>query len=150
MFGVTRKTTDPMLELLWNLQRRMGRTYEPFGMFDWQPAEFTTAWTPAVDIVEEPDAIRIVAEIPGVPKERVEVLAADGRLEIRGDAETEVEETGRNYHHREIGRRAYFRSLTLPPDADLERARARVSDGCLTVDVPKRSGAVKGRKVPVE
>ena len=54
MPGITRKPADPWMELLYNLQRRMGRVFpEPFGILDWQPAETTTAWIPAVDVFED-------------------------------------------------------------------------------------------------
>lgn len=55
MFGVIRKTPrDPWMEVLYNLERRMGRVFnEPFGTFDWPVGEVTTAaWTPVVDILE--------------------------------------------------------------------------------------------------
>ncbi len=58
MFSVTKR--DPMLDLLYHLEHRMGRSFnEPFGAFEWPvPEAATTAWLPLVDIFEEPDAIR--------------------------------------------------------------------------------------------
>jgi HSP20 family molecular chaperone IbpA len=74
---ITRKqqqTGDPMLDLLYNLERRMGRVFsEPFTLFDVPSQALAGAWAPVVDIVEEPDLIKIVAEIPGVKPEDVRV-----------------------------------------------------------------------------
>ena len=57
MFGVTTKSQrDPMLDLLYRLERRMGRMFnEPFGFTEWNPdwnvGETTmAAWMPLVDI----------------------------------------------------------------------------------------------------
>jgi len=59
---------DPMLHLLHHLEHRIGRTFnEPFRAAEWPaPEAVTTAWLPLVDIFEEPDVIRLVAELPGV------------------------------------------------------------------------------------
>jgi HSP20 family molecular chaperone IbpA len=74
MVGITRR--DPMLELLHQLEHRMGRVFtgEPLRAFEWSvPEAATTAWLPLVDIFEEPDVIRLVAEIPGVKPEDVKI-----------------------------------------------------------------------------
>ena len=94
MPGITRKPVDPWMELLYNLQRRMGRAFnEPFTMLDWQPGEMTTAWAPMVDIFEEPDQIRIVAEIPGIKPEDVKISVEGNLLTISGMTEQVAEPT---------------------------------------------------------
>ena len=87
MFGIIRKPVqDPMLDLLYNVERRMGRVFNgPFAGFDWQFGDIaTTAWTPVVDIFEEPEFIRIVAEIPGVKPEDVKILVEGNVLTVQG------------------------------------------------------------------
>ena len=67
-------TRDPMLDLLHQLEHRMGRTFngELLRASEWPvPEAATTAWLPLVDIFEEPDVIRLVAEVPGVRPEDV-------------------------------------------------------------------------------
>jgi len=66
MFATTQR--DPMLDLLHHLEHRIGRTFnEPLRGSEWPvPETVTTAWLPLVDIFEEPDVIRLVAEVPGV------------------------------------------------------------------------------------
>jgi len=73
MFNVIKR--DPMLNLLYQLEQRMGRNFnEPLRSFEWPaPEAAATAWLPLVDIFEEPDAIRLVAEIPGVKPEDVKI-----------------------------------------------------------------------------
>ncbi len=73
MVGITQR--DPTLELLHQLEHRMGRIYnDPFRAYEWPEHEAaTTAWQPLVDIFEEPDVIRLVAEVPGVRPEDVKI-----------------------------------------------------------------------------
>ena len=73
MVGITQR--DPTLELLHQLEHRMGRIYnDSFRAFEWPVHEAaTTAWQPLVDIFEEPDVIRLVAEVPGVKPEDVKI-----------------------------------------------------------------------------
>jgi HSP20 family molecular chaperone IbpA len=65
-----------MLDLLHQLEHRMGRTFlgELLRASEWPvPEAATTAWLPLVDIFEEPDVIRLVAEVPGVKPEDVTI-----------------------------------------------------------------------------
>ena len=82
MFETTQR--DPMLNLLHQLERRTGRIFnEPFRTFDWPaPEAATAAWLPLVDIFEEPDAIRLVAELPGVSPSDVKISVEDNLLTI--------------------------------------------------------------------
>ncbi len=89
MFGVTKPVRDPMLDLLYQLERRMGRVfYEPFRPFEWTPPEATAAaWVPLVDIFEEHDQIRLVAEIPGVKSDELKIAVEGNLLTIKGTKE---------------------------------------------------------------
>ena len=82
MFGTIQR--DPMLHLLHHLEHRIGRTFnEPFRAAEWPlPEAVTTAWLPLVDIFEEPDAIRLVAELPGVRPSEVKISVEDNLLTI--------------------------------------------------------------------
>src|SRR6266568_937293 len=90
MYGTTRDST---LDLLYHLQRRTSQNFnEPFRTFDWSVPEATTAaWQPVVDIFEEADAIRLVAEVPGVRPEDVKISVEGNLLTIRGVKEQVAE-----------------------------------------------------------
>src|SRR5205085_11844011 len=80
---------DPMLHLLHHLEHQIGRTFnEPFRAAEWPaPEAVTTAWLPLVDIFEEPDAIRLVAELPGARPSEVKISAEATLLTIKGTKE---------------------------------------------------------------
>lgn len=152
MFGVTRKTPrDPMLEWLFNLERRMGRIFnEPVVGFDWQPGDVATAaWTPVVDIFEEPEFVRIVAEVPGVKPEAVKILVEGNVLSIQGTKEQIAEEKTEKVHRYERAYGAFERSFTLPAIVDAEHIKATYDAGVLTLVLPKVEKA-KPREIKLE
>src|SRR5437773_11653132 len=98
MFGTIQR--DPMLDLLHHLEHRIGRTFnEPLRAAEWPvPEAVTTAWLPLVDIFEEPDVIRLVAEVPGVRPEDVKIAVGSYLLTIKGWKEQVAEGKGGNVH----------------------------------------------------
>jgi HSP20 family protein len=152
MFGVIRKPRDPMLELLYNLERRMGRAFnEPFSAFDWTlPTEMAaTAWTPAVDIFEEADVLRFVAELPGVKPENVKLTVEGNTLTIAGTKEQVAEEQAEKVHRYERVYGAFERTFTLPATVDAAKVKAQFENGVLNVVVPKLEKA-KAQQIKVE
>jgi HSP20 family protein len=152
MFGVTRKPIrDPWLELLYNLERRMGRVFDaPLGGFDWQVGEMTTAaWTPVVDIFEEPEFVRIVAEVPGVKPEDVKILIEGNLLTIQGTKEQVAEQKAEKVHRYERTYGTFERSFALPATVDPEHIKATYDMGLLTLVLPKVEKA-KPRQIKVD
>lgn len=152
MFGITRRTArDPWAELLYNLERRMGRVFnEPLMGFDWQLGDVATAaWTPVVDIFEEPENVRIVAEIPGVKPEAVKILVENNVLTIQGTKEQIAEEKTEKVHRYERTYGAFERSFTLPATVDATSIKATYDVGLLTLVLPKVEKA-KPREIKLE
>jgi HSP20 family protein len=88
----------------------------------------TGVWMPAVDIYETKDAICVRAELPGV-------------LILRGERKFEKEVKEENYHRIERSYGTFHRSFTLPSSVDGEKVTARMKDGVLQVDLPKKEQA---------
>jgi HSP20 family protein len=152
MLGVTRKTPrDPMLDLLYNLERRMGKIFnEPLVFTDWAVPELaSTAWVPAVDIFEEPEHIRIVAEIPGVKPENFKISVEGNVLTIQGTKEQVAEEKAEKVHRYERTYGSFERSFTLPGTVDPAAIKAAYEHGVLTMVLPKLEKA-KAREIKVE
>src|SRR3989442_2636637 len=141
MFGTA--TRDPMLDLLHHVERRIGRTFnEPFRASEWPvPEAVTTAWLPLVDIFEEPDAIRLVAEVPGVRPEDVKISVEDNLLTIRGMKEQVAENKAEKVHRYERTYGAFERSFTLAASIDPNKIKATYALGVLTITLPKAETA---------
>src|SRR3989442_11984993 len=102
MVGIT--TRDPMLELLHHLEHRMGRTVngELLRASEWPvPEAATAAWLPLVDIFEEPDVIRLVAEVHGVRSEGVKISVESNQLTTTGTKEQVGQEKAEKVHRYE-------------------------------------------------
>lgn len=148
---ITRKPVqDPMLDLLYNLERRMGRVFgEPFALFETPGNGLAGAWAPVVDIVEEPELIKIVAEIPGVKPEDVRVSLENNILTISGKKEQVAEEKAEKVHRYERTYGEFVRTFTLPVTVDAAKIKAVVEQGLLTLTLPKSEQA-KPKLIEIE
>jgi HSP20 family protein len=140
-----------MLDLLYNLERRMGKYFnEPLTYIDWATPELpTAAWVPVVDIFEEPEFLRIVAEIPGVKPEHVKISVEDNVLTILGTKEQVAEEKAEKVHRYERTYGSFERSFTLPATVNAEAIKATYEHGLLTLMLPKLEKA-KARQIKVD
>lgn len=150
MFGMIRKPIrDPMLDLLYNLERRMGRVFNEPLLFDTPEVTAATAWTPVVDIFEEPEWLRIVAEVPGVKPEDVKIAVEGNTLTISGTKEQVAEEKAERVYRYERTYGTFERSFTLPATVDADHIKASYENGVLHLMLPKVEKA-KPRLVKVE
>jgi HSP20 family protein len=107
----------------------------------------TRAFVPATDIYETDDALTIVMEIPGVPKEDLDVSVESGVLNVEGRLNFKKYE-GMQPVYTEYNVGHYQRSFSLTNRIDQLKIRADVSDGVLTLVLPKAEEA-KPRKITV-
>jgi HSP20 family protein len=84
---------------------------------------------------DDPHALTVVVELPGVPAESVRVVVGDRVLAITGER-TRPKVQGRVYQQMEIEYGAFERQVRLVEDVDPERARARFEQGVLTIELP--------------
>lgn len=95
-------------------------------------------WSPLGGVSETDDAYRIQVELPGVGKDQVDVQVQDRELVISG----EIKESKHGLLHRSTRRVGKFEFRTsLPGDINPEQVSAQLSDGVLTVTVPKLQAA---------
>ena len=102
---------------------------------------------PAVDIFEDPHGIMVVAEMPGVSKERLNVQADRNTLTIEGTAAIEMP-TGMEPVHADVKSTRYSRSFVLSGELETDAIDAKLKDGVLTIRIPKRR-EFRPRKVEV-
>jgi HSP20 family protein len=108
----------------------------------------TSAWNPAVDVFEDKNAVKIVAELPGVKPEDVKLSVENNLLSIRGEKKQEAEENNDRVHRYERSYGSFERTFALPSTVDGEKISADYRHGVLTVIVPKAERA-KPREIPV-
>jgi HSP20 family protein len=139
-----------MLDLQFHLEHPMGRIFnEPLRASEWPvPEAETAAWLPVVDIFEEPDAVRLMAELPGVKPEDVTISVEGNRLTIKGTKEP-VAEKADKVHRYERTFGAFEREFRLSVSIDSDRIKATHALGVLTITLPKAETA-KLHQIKVE
>lgn len=148
---------DPAAEFN-QLRETMDRVFNNFGRWPAIRDEGLGAHTLAIDVHETPDAYVVMAAVPGVEPENVDVSIEDGVLSIKGEFQRRNEVDEQNYLRRELHYGAFERSLRLPPSIDFDRTEAAFENGMLTLTLPKRpearprsikitpKGAIEGEK----
>jgi len=105
-------------------------------------------YTPAVDIIEKNEDIFLIADMPGVDNDSVEVTLEKDTLTIYGRVEPEIPK-GLRLTESEYGVGDYQRTFSLSDEIDREGIEASVKNGVLRLTLPKAE-AVKTRRIPVK
>jgi HSP20 family protein len=105
-------------------------------------------WRPAVDIREEQDRFVILADLPGVDPEEIEVTMENGVLTLKGERSSEKTEEHEGYKRVERARGTFFRRFSLPDTADADRIEAKSKNGVLEIALPKKE-QVKPKRITV-
>lgn len=113
-----------------------------------EPTKPEKRYVPAVDIFETADAVTMLAEMPGVAKEGVEIDIEDGTLTLKGTMAPQTA-AGETVLLKEFESGSYLRRFSLAETIDQEKIEARMADGVLTLVLPKVAPA-KPRKIEVK
>ena len=106
-------------------------------------------WAPAVDIQENDDAFILLADVPGVNPDEIEVSMDNGVLTIKGERKSEKETERDNYKRVERQYGLFYRRFTLPDTANAEGIEAHADNGVLRITIPKQEVA-RSRKIEVK
>ncbi len=109
----------------------------------------TSAWVPPTDVFEDAAGLKIVAELPGLTRDDVQLTVENHTLTIRGEKKQVAEEKSTRVHRYERSYGAFERSFTLPNTVDVTRVEAKFEQGVLTVTLPKAEQA-KPRTIEVK
>jgi HSP20 family protein len=100
--------------------------------------------TPVVDIYENEEGLTLLADLPGVHKDDLQLGVDKNVLTIEG----RLPETNGQALYREFGGSVYYRRFQLSEKIDLENIKAELKDGVLTLRMPK-SAAARPRRIEV-
>jgi len=108
--------------------------------------------TPRVDIRDKGKELCVTADMPGIPKENIEINVTPTSIEISGEAEKNEEEKEGDYTRQERSYQRFYRLLPLPDEVLSDKAEACVNNGVLEVTLPKKTPTPepKKSKVPVK
>ena len=117
-------------------------------------------WVPLADLSETEDAYVAKVELPGVGKDQIDVQLQDRELVVSGeipeqeqdgqDGQNGGQNGGRRRRHRSTRRTGRFEFRAwLPGDVNADAVQGELSDGVLTLTIPK-SEAAKPRKIEIK
>lgn len=106
-----------------------------FEGFDFGPGRTVATW-PRLSVYDTGAALVLYAEVPGLKESDIKIEIAQDVLSLSGERKQDAPE-GFAVHRRERAPVKFARSLALPCKVDVDKATATVTDGVLTLTLPK-------------
>ena len=96
---------------------------------------------PIFDMVDKEDSYELKVEVPGIEKEKIKVIATNDSVEISGEQTTEEgsEDKRTRYVYNERSYSTFYRSIPMPEEIVSSKARAKLSNGILHIELPKKN-----------
>jgi HSP20 family molecular chaperone IbpA len=106
------------------------------------------AMTPPVDVIEDASGITLYADMPGVPRDKLNLRVEGDQLDIEGELTIPVP-TDIAVTYAEMNRTLYRRTFTLSKELDAEKIAAEFNNGVLTLRIPKAAHA-QPRRISIQ
>jgi HSP20 family molecular chaperone IbpA len=95
---------------------------------------------PPVDVIEDATGITLYADLPGVPRDKLNLRVEGDQLSIEADLVLALPQ-GMEPSHAEVQVSRYRRAFTLSSELDADKVGAELSQGVLRVRIPKAEHA---------
>ncbi len=157
-----KKTSQPALIPSWplnwsemersfgNFRRDFERSFTSFPAITMPPMPKISSTS--CDIIDEGDRLQVKVDMPGVKKNEIELDITDNSIEISAAHKEEKEEKKKNFLRKERSEVSYYRTLPLPAEVVSSKAKAKLTDGILSIVIPKShpSPKLKKRSIKVQ
>jgi HSP20 family protein len=138
---------DPLLEFD-TLQEEINRLFE-----DSRPAGprgiFERSFSPAIDVVENPDSYGILCDLPGIDLKDVEISVTGSIVTLKGEKRRKPGGGNPRDYRGEFSYGKFQRTVQLPLAIDPAKVEAVLKDGVLRIILPKRE-ELKPRQISVK
>jgi len=104
--------------------------------------------TIALDVTEDEDVYAVIASVPGINPDDIEITMEDDVLTIEGEITSSDEDDAAKYHMRERRYGSFKRSIRFPLTVNADAIEANYDRGLLTLTVPKAE-IVKPRRIEI-
>ena len=136
------------------LQSELNRLFDEY----WTPSRFGPApgppvdlepasWSPAIDLVETPDAYLLSAEVPGVEPSTIDLSVTANVLTLRGVKPADENAAAGPLGERQFG--PFHRQIVLSGEVNVDGIQAEARNGVLRIRLPKQESA-RPRTIPVQ
>lgn len=131
----------------YNNQNWLPSIFNDFFDNDWMIR--TNATAPAINVIENDTDYKVEVAAPGMTKNDFNIhLSEDNELVISMEKKNETKEEdtkNKKYLRREFSYSKFEQALVLPEDVEKEKISANVTDGVLTIELPKRTPEEKAK-----
>jgi HSP20 family protein len=136
---------NPLDDAMFFVADDLGDLFEAHRPFGRSETGFLGArsFRPSADVYESQDGLIISLEVPGTPREKIDITVQGTALVISGNREFHRESPNEEYVRLERGFGSFRRIFELPEDADTENVHARLEQGVLTITIPRNSSQTK-------
>ncbi|MDR0549685.1 MAG: Hsp20/alpha crystallin family protein [Deltaproteobacteria bacterium] len=128
----------------WELEKMRGHMENVYNALAGGLSQFRKNYTgvfPLVNVLEDDQNLFVVAELPGIAADKLEIAVKGDTLTLKGAKTLDKAEEGVNYHRREREAGSFSRSLTLPIKIKADEVAAVFKNGVLTITLPKAAEA---------
>jgi HSP20 family protein len=102
-------------------------------------------WNPAVDFSDTDKEYIVRMEVPGIPKENLDIQVEGQLLTLTGHREVQKHQENEEFFWKEREEGRFVRTLRLPAPVVVEKIEAIVQDGVMIVHLPKAEPIVKNK-----
>ena len=131
----------------YNNQNWLPSIFNDFFDNDWMVKANATA--PAINVIENEKDYKVEVAAPGMTKEDFNIhLGEDNELVITMEKKNETKEEdkeNKKYLRREFSYSKFQQAFVLPEDVEKDKISANVTDGVLTIELPKRTPEEKAK-----
>lgn len=149
-----KKKEEKNLPEVYSLRDAMSRLFDesvwdPFRNADYLGGAAFKTWFPRLDVKEDKNYVRVVADVPGIDPDNISVEVKDDHMIISGKQEKEDIQKDENIYREERYCGEFRREFNLPARVKSGEVKAKIKDGVLRVDLPKIEEE-KVRRVAIE
>ena len=129
----------------YNNQNWLPSIFNDFFDNDWMVR--TNATAPAINVIENDTDYKVEVAAPGMTKEDFNIhLGEDNELVITMEKKNETkDDSNKKYLRREFSYSKFEQAFVLPDDVEKDKISANVTDGVLTIELPKRTPEEKAK-----
>ena len=126
------------------MDRVFGQMGQPVGVRSVPRGTF-----PAVNVYEQGDGIVLMAEVPGIEPEQLDLTVLGDSVTLKGQRREEDLPDGERFYRRERPVGSFTRTVTLPEAVNGDSVQAEYKNGVLTVRMEKAEQA-KAKKITIQ
>lgn len=127
----------PIFWDLISIQERMNRLFDDLFVQGREGEHSVGRWSPSVDIYETEESIVLLAEVPGIEEEELDIEISNNVLTLKGNRKSEGSGSDETIHRLERGQGPFKRTFILPSEVLQEQVKAVLKLGLLKVTLPK-------------